>query len=129
MSKAIVVNETGGPEVLRFEERDPGKPGPGQVRVAVRARKPRYLRGEVTELLAPGPARVDPVCAAFGSCGGCSWQHVDYPAQLEAKVAIVRDALTRLAGVEAGQVAPAQCLTDLPRSYADVPGLYIGTGR
>jgi NADPH2:quinone reductase len=37
MSRAIVVRETGGPEVLALEEREPEAPGPGQVRVAVRA--------------------------------------------------------------------------------------------
>ncbi|WP_102958402.1 quinone oxidoreductase family protein [Mangrovicella endophytica] len=33
MTKAIVVHETGGPEVLRWEDRDPGRPGPGQILV------------------------------------------------------------------------------------------------
>lgn len=33
MTKAIRFVETGGPEVLRFEEADPGSPGPGWVRV------------------------------------------------------------------------------------------------
>jgi NADPH2:quinone reductase len=37
MTQAIVVHETGGPEVLRLETRDPGKPGPGEARVRVRA--------------------------------------------------------------------------------------------
>src|SRR5262252_4590615 len=37
MDQAIVVHETGGPEVLRLEPHDPGEPGPGQVRVAVAA--------------------------------------------------------------------------------------------
>jgi NADPH2:quinone reductase len=37
MSRAIVVSENGGPEVLRPESRDPGAPGPGAVRVGVRA--------------------------------------------------------------------------------------------
>ena len=31
MPKAIVMHETGGPEVLRWEEYDPGKPGRGEV--------------------------------------------------------------------------------------------------
>ncbi|UCG14031.1 MAG: quinone oxidoreductase [Deltaproteobacteria bacterium] len=31
MSKAIIMHETGGPEVLRWEEYDPGQPGPGEV--------------------------------------------------------------------------------------------------
>ena len=37
MPKAIVIHETGGPEVLRFEERAPGDIPPGQARVRVSA--------------------------------------------------------------------------------------------
>ncbi|MCC6640149.1 MAG: quinone oxidoreductase [Deltaproteobacteria bacterium] len=37
MSRAIVVDKTGGPEVLRIAEHDPGPPGEGQVRVRVAA--------------------------------------------------------------------------------------------
>ena len=33
MPKAIRIYETGGPEVFRWEESDPGKPGPGEVRL------------------------------------------------------------------------------------------------
>ena len=37
MSHAVQVHETGGPEVLRWQEHDPGEPGPGQVRVRLAA--------------------------------------------------------------------------------------------
>ena len=37
MPKAIVVEKTGGPEVLSLADRDPGAPAPGQVRVRVAA--------------------------------------------------------------------------------------------
>lgn len=37
MSHAVVVHETGGPEVLRFEEQAVPDPAPGQVRIALRA--------------------------------------------------------------------------------------------
>ncbi len=37
MTRAIVVHATGGPEVLRLEDRDPGAPGPGAARIRVRA--------------------------------------------------------------------------------------------
>ncbi|MFZ1956095.1 MAG: quinone oxidoreductase [Desulfobacterales bacterium] len=33
MSKAIVISQTGGPEVLRWVDYDPGRPGPGEVRL------------------------------------------------------------------------------------------------
>ncbi|KIG02985.1 quinone oxidoreductase family protein [Caballeronia concitans] len=33
MAKAVRIHETGGPEVLRYENVDVGKPGPGQVRL------------------------------------------------------------------------------------------------
>jgi 23S rRNA (uracil1939-C5)-methyltransferase len=39
---------------------------------------------------------VEPICPVFGCCGGCSWQHLRYAAQLEAKQGILRDALTRI---------------------------------
>ncbi|HXK25123.1 MAG TPA: TRAM domain-containing protein [Myxococcota bacterium] len=71
-----------------------------RVRVRVTQQRKRFVRAEVRELLEPGAARTDPVCAVFGSCGGCAWQHVDYAAQLEAKCGIVADALTRIAGLE-----------------------------
>lgn len=86
-----------------------------RVRVRLREERPRYARGEVRELLAPGTARTDPVCAVFGSCGGCAWQHVEYAAQLEAKRAIVEDALARIAGL----ALPAPLgITPSPSPYA-----------
>ncbi|MCE7026955.1 quinone oxidoreductase family protein [Jiella avicenniae] len=37
MSKAIIVKETGGPEVLSFEDYDPGQPGKGEILVEQKA--------------------------------------------------------------------------------------------
>ncbi len=33
MTKTIVVSELGGPEVMRLTDRDPGRPGPGELRI------------------------------------------------------------------------------------------------
>ena len=33
MARAIMMHETGGPEVLKWEEYDPGEPGPGEVKI------------------------------------------------------------------------------------------------
>src|SRR6185312_11871614 len=43
----------------------------------------------------PSEVRVEPKCPGFGRCGGCVWQHLSYPAQLEAKKARVEAALGR----------------------------------
>jgi len=70
-----------------------------RVRVRITARRSNYAHGVVEALLKPGSQRVDPVCAVFGSCGGCAWQHVSYAAQLEAKQKIACAALRRIGGL------------------------------
>lgn len=67
-----------------------------RVRLRVVESRRTFLRARVEALLEPGASRTDPVCPAFGSCGGCAWQHVDMAAQLEAKARIVEDALRRI---------------------------------
>ncbi|MDO8671582.1 MAG: TRAM domain-containing protein, partial [Dehalococcoidia bacterium] len=60
----------------------PGIPGE-EVVVEITTNKKDYKRGKVVEVLTPSPARVTPLCPLFGRCGGCHWQHIDYPTQLE----------------------------------------------
>jgi 23S rRNA (uracil1939-C5)-methyltransferase len=68
--------------------------------VQVTEASPRFLRARSLRVLAPGPDRVTPPCPVYAECGGCSWQHLAYPAQLAAKRAIVVEALRRLGHVE-----------------------------
>jgi 23S rRNA (uracil1939-C5)-methyltransferase len=85
------------------------------VRVRLVETRARFARGRVEEILEAGPARATPVCPVFGSCGGCTWQHVDYAAQLDAKRRILRDAIRRIGGMdepELGRVLPS------PSEYA-----------
>ncbi len=75
-----------------------GLPG-DRVRARVTKVKKGYAEAIRTELLSPGPDRVEPVCAHFPACGGCRFQDLSYDVQLETKAAQVRDALVRLGGV------------------------------
>jgi len=56
----------------------------------------RMARARIGRLLEASPDRVEPRCAHFGVCGGCTWQQIDYPAQCAAKAQIVQDALERI---------------------------------
>src|SRR5262249_19839783 len=59
-----------------------------------------YARGVIEELLDPSPLRRTPPCPYFGACGGCQMQHLDYQAQLEAKISFVRESLRRIGNIE-----------------------------
>lgn len=67
-----------------------------EVRVEIVEAKKDYARARVVELVTPSPARVTPRCPHFGTCGGCQWQHIAYPAQLQFKTDIVREQFARV---------------------------------
>ena len=74
---------------------------PGDVaRVRVESVRGRVAFASILEVLQPSPSRVEPPCPYFGRCGGCDFQQLNYRAQLEAKVEIIRDCLRRVARVE-----------------------------
>jgi 23S rRNA (uracil1939-C5)-methyltransferase len=47
------------------------------------------------------PARVEPGCPYFGTCGGCHYQHANYEYQLDQKVAILHEVMRRVGKFEA----------------------------
>ncbi|MCB2191462.1 MAG: TRAM domain-containing protein [Deltaproteobacteria bacterium] len=70
---------------------------PGEkVRAKLAQAKRDFGRAELLEVVEASPDRVRPVCPLFGECGGCQLQHLEYAAQVEAKAAWVRRALSRL---------------------------------
>lgn len=80
---------------------------PGDVAdILVQSRKAGQLQGRVARLLTPSPERREPVCAHFGVCGGCKWQHFDYEAQLRHKQQAVENALQRIGKVAVGEFLP-----------------------
>jgi predicted DsbA family dithiol-disulfide isomerase/predicted RNA-binding protein with TRAM domain len=67
----------------------PGSAPGDRVRVRIVEQRKRFARAEIVSLVEPGPGRAEPRCSVFGRCGGCTWQHLSYASQLDAKVAIV----------------------------------------
>lgn len=60
----------------------------------------RHAEASLVEVLEPGPERIDPPCPHYDQgCGGCSWQHLGYDAQLAGKQTLVRDSLERIGGL------------------------------
>lgn len=59
-----------------------------------------YAYGKVEELVSPSDDRVKNTCPVFGRCGGCSFRHISYEAELRAKDSFVRDAFSRIGGLE-----------------------------
>jgi 23S rRNA (uracil1939-C5)-methyltransferase len=74
---------------------------PGEiVRLQRVRRRRRHDEAVVLEVLTPAPERVTPRCAHFGTCGGCSLQHLAHDSQLAAKGRVVADELARIGGVQ-----------------------------
>ena len=74
---------------------------PGErVEVEIRREKPGFARGSVTQLIEASLDRVEARCPYFRQCGGCHYQHISYPRQLEFKAAILRETFQRIAKIE-----------------------------
>ncbi len=99
-----------------------------RVRARITRRRKRFCNGVAEEVLEPGRSRTDPLCAVYGACGGCSWQHVDYAVQLEAKRGILRDALERLGGLVLSE-APEVLACPRPYGYRGRTRVLANHGR
>jgi 23S rRNA (uracil1939-C5)-methyltransferase len=82
---------------------------PGErVQYRITRRRRDHDEAEVTEVVAPSAARVEPRCRHFGRCGGCALQHLAPEAQLAAKQSTLLGSLARI-----GKVEPARVLEPL----------------
>jgi 23S rRNA (uracil1939-C5)-methyltransferase len=100
---------------------------PGEVvRVEIERAKNDLWRGRLLEVLQPSPFRITPGCPYFQRCGGCQYQHIDYPFQLEQKRAILREALQRVGKIEfAGEIG---VISGEPWQYRNRVQLHIEGG-
>ncbi len=63
-----------------------------------------YAEGRVTTLITRSEERVEPKCPHFGSCGGCSFQHVKDEAQITIKEGLLKEQFSRIGKVEIPQI-------------------------
>ncbi|HEY3922726.1 MAG TPA: 23S rRNA (uracil(1939)-C(5))-methyltransferase RlmD [Gaiellaceae bacterium] len=82
-----------------------GLPG-DTVRARVTKVQKRHAEAVKTEVVEPGPVRVEAPCRHYPACGGCRFQDLAYEAQLAAKHAWVADSLTRIAGIAEPPLEP-----------------------
>lgn len=93
-------------------------------RVEITESRRGFARGRVIEILQASPHRITPRCPHFSPsheisareisgeggrgvrCGGCQWQHISYPAQLQFKTQIVRDQFARIAKLPDALILP-----------------------
>ena len=59
-----------------------------------------FSRADLVRVVVPSPHRVHPRCNLFGECGGCQYQNLAYPQQLEWKRKQVAEAFERLGGLK-----------------------------
>ncbi len=80
---------------------------PGERVTCRMLRRRRHLdEAELLEILVRSSDRVEPRCAHFGVCGGCTLQHLTPEAQLAFKQRHMLDTLKRIGGVVPQRVLP-----------------------
>lgn len=69
-----------------------------------------YAKAEIVKLLEAGPGRAEAPCPLYTICGGCNLQHLNYEAQLKAKLNIAKEAFVRsgLSPIPSLKIIPSQ---------------------
>jgi len=74
---------------------------PGEKVIANRSlSRAKFEEADVVEILTSSPDRIEPKCAVYGICGGCSFQHLSSENQINAKQTWLRSAFMGQAKAE-----------------------------
>ena len=76
------------------------------VEVEITEVKKNFARAKLLRVETSSPERVTPECKYFGACGGCQYQHIDYPAQLRFKHKQIADLFERVGKISREVIAP-----------------------
>ncbi len=89
----------GGQGICRYEDFVVFVKGavPGdRIRLRITKKKKNFAEAVIREIVRPSENRVPAPCPHAGVCGGCTWQHVNYPSQLEYKRSMIADVFERI---------------------------------
>lgn len=67
-----------------------------ELEIEITQLKKNFARGRILKVVKPSPLRVKPPCRYYGTCGGCCYQHLDYPYQLECKKKQVEESFRKI---------------------------------
>lgn len=76
------------------------------VRATITRVKKNHIEGRAVEVLTPSIHRTEARCRHFPVCGGCSWQNLEYGAQLEFKWRRITEVFRRIGGIDDVEVLP-----------------------
>lgn len=66
-----------------------------RLEVSITSRRRDFSLATIERIIEPGPDRRVPPCPFLPRCGGCDWQHLNYPAQLRIKAELLAAGLRR----------------------------------
>ncbi|MTD41447.1 23S rRNA (uracil(1939)-C(5))-methyltransferase RlmD [Erwinia sp. CPCC 100877] len=73
----------------------PGALPKEEVSIEITKVSPRFLEGQLLNIIKPAAERVIPPCPVYETCGGCQLQHLAYPSQLQYKRDLLKQALAK----------------------------------
>jgi tRNA/tmRNA/rRNA uracil-C5-methylase (TrmA/RlmC/RlmD family) len=76
------------------------------VEVEITEVKKNFARAKLLRVEKTASDRVAPECQYFGKCGGCQYQHIAYPAQLQLKHKQIADLFERVGKIPSDKIAP-----------------------
>jgi len=104
---------------------------PGErVSARLNKRKKGWARAMSADIMEASPDRRRPFCSLFGSCGGCSLQHMSYSSQIIAKASFCQEALIRQGKFPTESIPPFHITRSPPQGYrCRIRPVVVGGGR
>jgi len=100
-----------------------------QVEIVITGQGPkgRFLLADAIGVVQPSSDRVTPPCRYSSECGGCDFQHISTTRQRELKSQVLREQLSRLAGLESIGGTPLADVVNVAAVPGDEEGLHWRT--